>query len=294
MYKLVVPLLISFIWGQCDSARILGVVPIPSYSHQIPFHPIWKELSLRGHQVTTIVTDGINDPTLTNLTEIVVKESYGSMKRYNILDTQANEGFLKMMDVARGFFEDLYETQLSHPDVKKLINDPNAEFDLVVFEAMSAPVVYSWRFNCPAVGVASMDAAFPYHYYMGNPTHPLVTPDWSTEIEDTDNIKLADRITSAITNTMFILLGHLLFNPLMEDIYHKHFGPNVPPLTEMISNVDMLLIATNPIFHDVRPLSPHTVTIGSGIHITPPKPLPTVCKIIRIVTRVTFFMKFHL
>ncbi|XP_049818507.1 uncharacterized protein LOC109607683 [Aethina tumida] len=274
MYKFMVLLLVCLTSNQCDSARILGVVPFPSYSHQIPFQSIWKELSLRGHQVTTIVTNGVNDPSLTNLTEIVIKESYGLMKRYNMLDAQANGGFLNMIYVARDFLSNLYEAQLSHPDVKKLLDDSNAEFDLVIFEALASPLPYSWRFNCPSVGVASMDSTIFYHYYLGNPTHPLVTPDWSTEIKDTSDMKLADRVVSSLTNIMLLMVGELWFNPVIEDIYHKHFGPNVPSLVDLTTNVDMLLVTTNPIFHDVRALNPHTVTIGSGLHITPPKPLP--------------------
>ena len=62
-------------------ARILGVVPIPSYSHQIVYRPIWRELSLRGHQVVVMTTDPMKDPALTNLTEIDWHFAYGL---YNI------------------------------------------------------------------------------------------------------------------------------------------------------------------------------------------------------------------
>jgi glucuronosyltransferase len=42
---------------QADSARILGIFPTPSFSHQIVFQTIMKALVARGHQVTVISTD---------------------------------------------------------------------------------------------------------------------------------------------------------------------------------------------------------------------------------------------
>ncbi|KAF5275158.1 hypothetical protein FQA39_LY18665 [Lamprigera yunnana] len=61
-------------FGGC--ANILAIMPTPSYSHQVPFQPIWKELSLRGHQVTTITTDPVKDPSLVNLKEIDLSSAY--------------------------------------------------------------------------------------------------------------------------------------------------------------------------------------------------------------------------
>lgn len=67
------------------SAKILGVFTIPSVSHQVMFQPIWKELSLRGHEVTVVTPNPLNDPTLTNLTEIDISFVYDAM---NTLSTE--------------------------------------------------------------------------------------------------------------------------------------------------------------------------------------------------------------
>lgn len=53
-----------------ETARILGIIPSPFYSHQIPFRAIWTALSRKGHEVVLVTTDPINNPSLTNLTEI--------------------------------------------------------------------------------------------------------------------------------------------------------------------------------------------------------------------------------
>ena len=45
------------ILGTNDSARILGIFPTPSISHQLPFQAIMKALAARGHQITVISPD---------------------------------------------------------------------------------------------------------------------------------------------------------------------------------------------------------------------------------------------
>uniref|UniRef100_A0A6P7F682 UDP-glucuronosyltransferase 3A1-like n=1 Tax=Diabrotica virgifera virgifera TaxID=50390 RepID=A0A6P7F682_DIAVI len=73
-------LLDSFSFIQC--VKILGIFPTPSYSHQIVFQPIWKELSLRGHNVTVVTPHPLNDSSLTNLTEIDVSFVYDIVPKY--------------------------------------------------------------------------------------------------------------------------------------------------------------------------------------------------------------------
>lgn len=65
----------------CEGAKILGIIPTPSYSHQLAFQPIWRELSLRGHNVTVITANPLNDPKLINLTEINISTVYDCIKR---------------------------------------------------------------------------------------------------------------------------------------------------------------------------------------------------------------------
>lgn len=64
--------LLSF--AQC--ANILFVTSFPSHSHQVMFQPVWKELSLRGHNVIAITPNPLRDESLTNLTEVDISKLY--------------------------------------------------------------------------------------------------------------------------------------------------------------------------------------------------------------------------
>ncbi|XP_052744252.1 UDP-glucuronosyltransferase 2B15 isoform X2 [Bicyclus anynana] len=67
---------ISFNLYLTSGARILGVFPTPSISHQVVFRPLVQELVKRGHEVTVITTDPAFKPgqAPTNLTEIDVHD----------------------------------------------------------------------------------------------------------------------------------------------------------------------------------------------------------------------------
>ncbi|CAH0547990.1 unnamed protein product [Brassicogethes aeneus] len=272
---LVNSVLLLTIVGTCTrGAKILGVVTSPSYSHQVVYQPIWKELSLRGHQVTTIVTDGINDPSLTNLTEIVIEESYGSLKRHNFLDLHADQGIMKMFAEIGYYFRDLYEVQFNDARVKKIINDPKSNFDLVIFEAIGAPFVYFAKFNCSVIAMTSMDAAFPYSQVMGNPGHPLVNPSYMLKIEDSEHFTFKEKLASITNYWVCIALSWFKFDAFFDEMNRQHFGNNIPPINELFKRIDMLFVVSNPIFQDNRAVNPNTITLGAGLHIKPPQPLP--------------------
>ncbi|KAK5638200.1 hypothetical protein RI129_012495 [Pyrocoelia pectoralis] len=266
---------IIFIISSASTARILGYLPTPSYSHQVVYHPIWRELSLRGHSVTTLTTHPINDPRLTNLTEIDVSRSYQG----NITLFLMNLDPLSPASNFRGYFElmmgDVLEAQLEYGPVKDLINDKNLKFDLVIVEYFfSTPLALTKRFDCPSIGVLSLDAWNGWYKMIGSPTHSILYPEYITSL--VDRLSLLERVESFITS----LIGEYYLIDYVKDIddklIQKHFGSNYPSSRELASNISLLFVNTDPIFHTLRPLVPTVIQIGAGSHITSSKPLPQV------------------
>jgi len=137
-----------------ETARILAIIPIPSYSHQIPFRPIWITLSQRGHEVVVITTDPINDPSLTNLTEINLKSNYELKKTLNFTkmgDSWINVEREQMWPLSKIVVENVYK----HPEVRKMyVAASNQKFDVVIAETIKTPGLYALahRFNAPLIG----------------------------------------------------------------------------------------------------------------------------------------------
>ncbi|KAK5640041.1 hypothetical protein RI129_010852 [Pyrocoelia pectoralis] len=256
-----------------SGARILGIIPTPSFSHQIVFQQLWRELSLRGHKVTTMTTDPIKDSTLTNLTEIDLRFSYEIWNENLYKDIEGSSknplGLIKM-GVAK--LLNIIDKQLEHPPVQELINDKNAHFDLVIVEnLMTTMIAFSERFKCPFIGINSFDPPYIVYQNLGNPTHPVMYPD--SLLPFTYPLSLTERVISVLY-TAFVPLLPLVVGHAEDALVEKHFGKGYPPLSELSENISMLFVNTDPIFHPVKSLVPTVIQIGAGSHRSPSKPLP--------------------
>ncbi|XP_049826160.1 UDP-glucosyltransferase 2 isoform X1 [Aethina tumida] len=273
-YKIVLCCVLSVL-QLCDSANILVVIPTPSYSHHVSFQPIWKELSLRGHKITVITANPMNDKKLTNLTEIDISNIYECVERYKIWELMTEKNLLRILDTLLKFLYEGTDIIFNNTQVQGLLKDPNAKFDLIFYEASAHMcLALAYKFKCPAIGIQSMDPLPIVHAIMGNPTHPLVTPDYSLKIEDVENMTFMDRLSSVFCDFFSEIFLKFIVFPFMDDINRKYFGDDIPDMNSLIDLTDMIFIITDPIFHNMRAVNPNTLNIGGGLHIKPPKPLP--------------------
>ncbi|XP_022908801.2 UDP-glucosyltransferase 2-like isoform X1 [Onthophagus taurus] len=264
------------IFSQVNSARILGVIPSASLSHQIVYRPIWKELISRGHEVVVITTDPMNDKSLRNLTEIDLHFSYDLSTKKHKFSAKYNEltgNPLQMLNAIITMNADICNEQLKHSDVKKLIDDENEHFDVVIMEVLQ-PCMWGFarRFNAPFIGVVSMDAQTAAYDSIGNPTHPVLNPDFMLPFAG--ELNFFERLTSFIVSNIIRIYGYLYIIPLNDKIIRENFGENYPSSLEFILNMDLLFINVHPLLNGIRPNVPAIVNIGAGLHIQPLKPLP--------------------
>lgn len=151
-----------YIAAPIETARILAIIPVPSYSHQIPYRSIWAALSRKGHEIVLVTTDPINDPSLTNLTEINFHFNYELLRRLNI-DFASNmlkgEMGLNWIDITRthlwSLAKDQAENIYKHPKIREMyVPDSDKKFDVVIVETFLSPSLYALahRFNAPLIG----------------------------------------------------------------------------------------------------------------------------------------------
>ncbi|KAI7815626.1 UDP-glucuronosyltransferase [Rhyzopertha dominica] len=257
-------------------ARILAVMPTPSYSHQIVFRPLWRELSLRGHKITLLTTDPMNDKSYPNITEINWNFAYQLWNEKHQFTSKVHDyssNFLQVADIYLAMMNDIMEQELSHPQVQQLIQDRNETFDLVMVEYIYPTMVaFSKRFDCPFIGVVPLDALGLAHEAIGNPTNPALYPDFTLPF--TGDLTFLQRIASALYWVWIRYYSSMYIYPLENMTVKKHFGENMPHLKEIESEISMLFLNLNPVFHPIRPLVPATISIGGGAHLHSGKPLP--------------------
>lgn len=268
-------LLITVLVSCVYSAKILGVFTIPSISHQIVFQPIWKELSLRGHEVTIMSPNPLHDSSLTNLTEIDLSFLYKQMQE---LTTGFSNGLdhWRAMDILSNEFVHLTSELLRDKQVQNVISDNTISYDVIFIEAID-PIgyIFAAKFKCPFIGVTSLNVLNPTHAKMGTPSHPTLHPDVLTPYYG-GQLSFLEKVDAVLFDLYQRYLYDTTCLPLVNSIAKKYFGDEVPDLIGIEKNMSMLFLNTNPIIHRARPYGPNVIEFGGGIHIKPPKPLPLV------------------
>lgn len=253
-------------------ANILAIVPTPSYSHQVAFTTLWKELSLRGHKVTVLTTDPQSDPELTNLTEIDMQWSY---KYFNNVSKMV-EGSMNMWNTFDAFIDittRISEEQLSYGPIQDLMKGKH-HFDLLLLEGLFAEFLgFAEIYHCPKILISSLDALTFIHGFFGNPVHPLLNPEYFTPFYG--DLAFKERVVGVIFYLYFSIhtTGHFLRQK--QNILSKYFNTK-STIEELISDVDMLFLNVNPVLQKVRALGPSTITIGDFRRNTSITPLSEV------------------
>ncbi|XP_035454641.2 UDP-glycosyltransferase UGT5 isoform X3 [Spodoptera frugiperda] len=256
-----------------DAARILAVYPVPSISHQITFRPITLELIKRGHEVVVMTPDPMfkKGETPANLTEIDVHDlSYRTWQVFMESAKGKKEDLITQMRVASEMLIDLVDLQLQNKEVKEIIKGKQ-HFDLLLVEACVRPALaFSQVYKVPLIQISSFGAIFENYAVIGAPTHPFLYP--SSMNQRIYNLTIYEKLYELYNNYMI----DRLFNGMADDehkMLKKHFGPDIPHITELQNRIDMLFLNVNPIWEGIRPVPPSVIHLG-GLPQKPHKELP--------------------
>lgn len=257
-------------------ANILIVIPTPSLSHHAPFQPLWKELSLRGHKVTVLTTHPLDDPSLTNLTEINLSFSIGTLENWRVLEKIIQGIDLKeTIRIMKNITNEVTIQQFEDETVQKLLHS-NQHFDVLLLEVHLPPVLgFAWRFKCPWIGISSLDIPLHFQSIMGNPVHPVFNPDYNFVVASPTGLDFIERFLSLMYNFAWNIIIENYLDELSVSV-RKYFGDDMPNLRKVQNNISMMLTTIHPMTHDIRALQPNTIHIGTGLHFRKPQELPKV------------------
>ncbi|CAH2096397.1 unnamed protein product [Euphydryas editha] len=277
MYHKTSILILAFLLMKTQAAKILGVFPIPSISHQVVFREITQELVKRGHEVTVITPDPAfpkgNGPA--NLKEIDVHDVSYTLWQ-NVFQAKYKAGTQKYMtfeEMREGskLFSYLLQIQIQTPLVQELITNKNNKFDLILIEAMVRPaLVFSHIFKSPVIMISSLGAIFNNHDIMGSLTHPILYPStFQIKLYNLTLWEKFDLLRYHYTIEYAVYLSEFDEHEMLK----KNFGSDVPALKELYNNVHMLLLNIHSVWADNQPVPPGVVFMG-GVHQLPEKELP--------------------
>ncbi|CAG9856178.1 unnamed protein product [Phyllotreta striolata] len=273
--KFIIPLIFGLIANQGECARIFGAFLFPSYSHQVIFQPIWKELSLRGHQVTVITPNPLNDPKLTNLTEIDISFTYKLPVFAQMMSglQSANSVFKKELGTYF-LFTEVYEAVMNYAPVRDIVNNQNDHYDLVLLQynhIAHGMLPFAHKYKAPLIGLSSMGVYLQIHDALGNPTHPVVNPDYMMGLSG--EMSFFERMQSLLFNFWYRAVYYWYFLPNSDKLARKYFGNDIPYLGDIERNTSLVMMSCNPLINSVVPNVPNLIEI-SQMHIREKKPLP--------------------
>lgn len=135
------------------NAKILGFFTLPSFSHHMIFRPIYRELAMRGHNVTVINPHVMREKPLKNLKEIDVHQVYDVVKKMDLTkslskDATAYGRMCAYSVITTGSLKIAWENE----DVKTLF-ESDETFDILLVQAFD-PLTFSIasRYRVPIIG----------------------------------------------------------------------------------------------------------------------------------------------
>lgn len=258
------------------SARILGVFPTPSISHQVVFRPLMKELARKGHEVLVLTPDPEFEKgkAPTNLTEIDFHDiSYQMWLK--VFVSRVGKGDLSNMDlitIGLDSITDIFEVQLNTKEFQDLIKS-GTKFDLIFVEAVSRPAIIMGQiFKAPVIQFSSFLSVYPNYQAHGSVGHPLIYGECLRQ--KLFNLSLWEKFWELKTEIQY---RYVLWSlEAKEDaMLKRNFGSNAPKVQELIEIPELLFLNVNPIFEGNRAVPPAVVHLG-GLHQKPFKELPSV------------------
>ncbi|RVE43717.1 hypothetical protein evm_011632 [Chilo suppressalis] len=267
--------IILFFASNNEAARILAYFPTPSISHQVVFRPLLQELAKHGHELIVITTDPAfpKGQTPANYTEIDVHDlSYKAWKEHFLaITSKGSKDSFSQIKVAFHLIARIFKEQMQSDEVQAVLKDTNKKFDLLLVEALAKPALsLTHVLKAPLIQISSLGGTNDNYEVAGAPLHPILYPTFFRQ--KLYNLTFWEKARELYNHYKYMGWFNR-FEAYENELIRKVFGAEVPDLSELGENVDMLFLNVNPIWEDNRPLPPNVITMG-GLHQAPMKKLP--------------------
>lgn len=132
--------------------RILIIAPLPLYSHQLTFQPLWLALHKQGHELVVVAMS--TNSTLRNYTEIDMSFLKNIFQNIFAEYRLSNSKWETEKTILSGY-NVINRKVFEHPQMRRLYApESNEKFDLVIIESVMGSALFSFahRFHAPSIG----------------------------------------------------------------------------------------------------------------------------------------------
>ncbi|XP_013184861.2 UDP-glycosyltransferase UGT5 [Amyelois transitella] len=256
-----------------QSAAILALFSSLSYTDHLVFRGYISLLTQKGHTVVlmTPYPGQFQYPDVEKIIELDVgQDSAPFWDEYRRLTTNVDDYFPRLRALNE-FSLKLAIVQLKSQQMQALLINPNIKFDLVITEA-DVPLFYAVaeKYKVPHISITTSNGKIHQYEAKGNPIHPILYPDVNTL-----NYKNLTRWQKVLEFYRHLQTKNEYYNhylPLSEIAAKKLLGLQ-RDLQEVEYDIDLLLIAANPILVGNRPTVP-AIIYADRLHLRPNAVLP--------------------
>lgn len=281
--KISIVFLLIYFLQVVKSASILALFSSLSFSDHLVFRGYISLLAQKGHSIVVMTPypGQFGYPEVERIVELNVGQESGPFwEEYKNLMTDTDDYYPRLRMINE-FSVKLAVAQLKSKPMTALFINPNVKFDLVITEA-DVPVLYAVaeKYQAPHIAITASSGKIHQYESKGAPIHPILYPDVNTL-----NYRNLSRWQKLVEINRYFQTRHEYYNtylPLCEVAAKKIFGLK-KSLQEVEHDIDLLLVAANPLLISNRP-SPPSIKYVDRLHIKPGFALPAVnFKILSII-----------
>lgn len=251
MKLVAISVLLAFSFMSCDSAKILGVFPYPSYSHTILGQALFTELAKRGHEVTFLSPYPLKVPPHKNYRDIAITSPELFNAFQEELDLYFDEPDTNMIMLLKLWFDNtarMVELTMSDDAVQKLLNS-DEQFDVCVIEFLmnESLLGFAAHYGCKVIAMSTI-GQIKYINDMVHSPMPLSTVPHPF-LSLTDHMSFLQRFENIFATALEDFGCFIYHYPLQEAIYEKYFkseSRKIPPFRHMLRHsVSLVLLNTH-------------------------------------------------
>lgn len=246
---------VIFFWSAVlltsDGANILCIFLSPSKSHHLLMRKVLDQLLQRDHvicalTIETVVDKRQNSP---NLIEINVNDE--TRKAYDVERLlNGKSDILSQLDHGLEAMLRVFSAQYRSDKIQQFIKDKHQNFDLIITDAIYFPsLVFSHIYKVPVVGISSAALLQNYYDSFGCPRHVFYPEFLQINFYD---FSFWGKV---YTLSDQVLLRRILdkYEEKMSEVVKEQKESTFTSLSEMFSNVHVMLVNVHSIWEGIRP-----------------------------------------
>lgn len=277
----VVKLLIAVtaLCSSVQSAKVLVFICQKAKSHQLVFHPVIKELAVRGHEVDYYTHHPIaNPPKTLNQIRFPMEDQKELMKVVENMDwtrsilPQFQIGITGRSFRFSGISNECYQSSL----IRDLLAS-NKTYDMVIGEFYMMQEDFSvliHKFNALGVSILSVPDSHELNEFSGLPSNPSYMIPFASG--SSDDMTFSERLINFVDIALSTIWDYYYLIYPLQDFVDEHFTyegwETRPPLTRIASDMALILSSSHHSLGYAYPSAPHVKQIlGTNVDYSPPR-----------------------